>query len=150
MMTPMHVPSNAFAWPVTVSERDIDVQNHASNVAVVDWMNRAAWEHSKQLGFDAADYQKIGGMFVVRRHEIDYRAQAMLGDQLLCWTWPCYAQKATAHRKHRVIRQSDGVVIAEGFNIWAFVSVTTGRPTRMPEPITTAFDPRKWGETGER
>ena len=140
----MELPASAFVLPVTVGDHDIDAQNHASNVAVVAWMNLAAWEHSKSLGFDVADYQRVGGMFVVRRHEIDYRAQALLGDELLCYTWPSYAQKATAHRQHRVVRKADGVLVAEGFNIWAFVNIATGRPTRMPAEVTQAFDPAKW------
>ena len=137
-------PTTPFIWPVTVSEKDIDPQEHASNVAVVAWMNRAAWEHSKSLGYDTPDYRRLGGMFVVRRHEIDYHASAYLGDKLACYTWPSGASKARAERRHRIIRPADGALIAEGLNHWAYLDTTTGRPTRIPTQLRAAFDPARF------
>ena len=67
---------NPYVVEITVCEDDIDAQNHVSNVRVLDWANRAAIAHSDALGFDMARYREIKGVFVVRRHEIDYYAPA--------------------------------------------------------------------------
>ena len=79
---PLEVPPNAFQMDFDVLPTDIDAQNHANNVRVVDWMNTAAVEHSNQLGFDVPRYQEIGGIFVVRRHEIDYISPSFEGERL--------------------------------------------------------------------
>ena len=137
-------PSNAFEHRVQVTSDDIDQQRHASNVAIVDWMNQAAIAHSTQLGYDTNAYQRIGAMFVVRRHEIDYLASANLNDELICYTWPSFARKATAHRKHEIVRVADDVVIARGLNMWAFIDSTTLRPKRMPPEVIDTFNPDKF------
>jgi acyl-CoA thioester hydrolase len=138
------IPVAAFRLPVTVVEGDIDEQGHASNVAVVRWMNAAAWEHSKALGVGIDFYRALGGWFVVRRHEIDYLRPSYRGDELDCVTWPCGIGKAVAQRQHRIIRRADGQEIARGLNVWAFVDATTGRPVRIPPALREAFDPGRF------
>lgn len=136
--------SQPFVMALTVSEADIDAQNHASNVAILSWMNRAAWEHSRALGYDVQQYRDLNGWFVVRRHEIDYHGRAMLGDKVLCYTWPSGLAKATAARRHLVVRPADETVIARGVNVWAYVDAETARPLRIPRELREAFDPRKF------
>jgi acyl-CoA thioester hydrolase len=130
-----------FILRVTVGPHEIDAQGHASNVAVLDWMNRAAIAHSAALGFDADAYRRLGGMFVVRRHVIDYHAPAQRGDELLCATWPSRAERATAERRHEIVRALDGRAIATGVNTWVYIDSGTRRPRRMPPELRAAFDP---------
>jgi acyl-CoA thioester hydrolase len=135
---------HAFVMHLTVEARDIDPQGHASNVAVLSWMNAAAWEHSDALGWDVAAYQRVGGWFVVRRHEIDYHHRAVAGEKLLCYTWPSAIGKVSAERRHYIVRAEDSAMIAEGFNIWAFVDAKTFKPKRIPAAVAEAFDPAKF------
>ncbi len=138
------VPSNAFMMKIVVGDDDIDMQGHVSNLEIVRWMSRAAWAHSTSLGFDEVKYREIGGWFVVRRHEIDYLAPAVEGDRLALWTWPSGLGKVTAERKHHLVRESDGAVIARGVNMWAYIGIESGRPVRMPNDIRDAFDPTRF------
>lgn len=138
------IPAAAFVWRITVTAEHIDPQNHASNVAIVGFMNDAAWRHSVALGFAMQQYRELDGMWVVKRHEIDYHAQALLGDELLCHTWPSGLAKASAERRHRIMRASDGAVIADGMNVWAYVSAAMGRPARVPDVLRQTFDPRNF------
>jgi len=107
-------------------------------------MNDAAIAHSAQLGYNASAYRRLQSMFVVRRHEIDYSRSAREGDQLLCATWPTLMEKATAHRKHEIVRVGDGVRIATGLNIWAYIDAQTGRPRRIHDEVLAAFDPSRF------
>jgi acyl-CoA thioester hydrolase len=138
------VPRNAFIWPITVAAEDIDAQGHASNVAIVSWMNIAAWEHSRSLGWDVAQYRESGGWFVVRRHEIDYHRPSRAGEALQCLTWPSALGKAVAQRRHRIVRISDGALIAEGLNLWAYIDITTGRPLRIGPALRETFNPARF------
>jgi len=137
-----------FVLRVTVGPEHIDPQGHASNVAFLDWMNRGAIAHSTVLGFDAAAYRRLGAMFVVRRHEIDYLRPARAEDELLCATWIATMDKATAERRHEIVRASDGVLIARGLNLWAFIDATTGRPRRIHDEVRAAF--AAWDRLGAK
>lgn len=129
----------AFILPIEVKPHEIDAQGHASNVAFLDWMNRAAIDHSAAVGWDALAYQRLGSMFVVKRHEIDYLLPANLGERLQCRTWVESMEKATAVRRHEIIRESDGRLAARGMNVWAFVDIRSGRPVRIPAAVLEAF-----------
>ena len=135
---------NPFVLRFTVTADDIDELDHVSNVRIVHWMNRAAVEHSASLGFDVKRYRELGGVFVVRRHEIDYLASARKGDGLVAFTWPTVFQRSSAERRHEIRRVSDDRVMARGFNLWAYVDFTTGRPTRIPPVLLEAFDPARF------
>lgn len=138
------IPPAAFVWQVRVEKDDIDEQGHASNVSVVKWMSQAAGAHSRFLGYDQAAYQRLGGLFVVRRHEVDYLSRAALGESLLCFTWPSALARATAERRHRIVRPADGSIVAEGLNVWAFLDAATHRPLRIPPVLREAFDPARF------
>ena len=135
---------NPFELRFTVSAEDIDELDHVSNVRIVHWMNRAAVEHSRSVGFDVNRYRELGGVFVVRRHEIDYLASARLGDELVAFTWPTTFTKSSAERRHEIRRVADDRVIARGVNLWAYVDFTTGRPTRIPPVLVERFDPARF------
>lgn len=138
------VPPTAFALELRVVPEDIDDLEHVSNVRVVDWMNRAAVAHSAALGFDVARYREVGGVFVVRKHEVEYLASAFLGDELTAYTWPSKVDRATAERRHEIRRRADGKVVARGWNLWVFVSFASGRPMRIPAEVLETFDPAKF------
>lgn len=145
------IPANAFRFEITVVPADIDAQEHVSNVRVLDWMNQAAIAHSEALGFDVPRYQAIGGIFVVRRHEIDYLAPGYLGERLALYTWPSgRLRRSFADRRHVLIRLADEAtgkeeqVLAKGLNRWVFVDTRAGRPKSMPDVVREAFDPAQW------
>lgn len=134
---------NPFRVELTVVEGDIDAQGHVSNVRVLDWMNQAAIAHSEALGFDVPRYREVGGIFVVRRHEIDYLAPAYEGEELVLFTWPSGRRRAIAERRHE-LRKADGTVVARGLNQWVYVDIETGRPKAMPPEVVEAFDPENF------
>ena len=136
--------SKPFLLTWRVAAEDIDAQGHVSNVRILHWMNRAAIEHSEALGYDVPRYREIGGIFVVRRHEIDYLASAYEGEELVVATWPSARKRAIAERRHEIRRVSDGSLIARGFNRWIYVDIETGKPKRMPPEVEEAFDPARF------
>jgi acyl-CoA thioester hydrolase len=135
---------NPFVLPLVVQTSDVDVQERASNEAILAWMNQAAVAHSDAEGYDHAAYERLGALFVVRRHEIDYFAPARLGDRLLCATWPSERKRASAHRRYEIVREDDFAFIAKGLTRWAFLDLKTQRPKRQPPEILAAFDPARF------
>ncbi len=127
----------------TVGPADVDAMRHVNNARYVAWMDRAAYAHSAHLGYDMAAYQKLNAAFVVRRHEIDYLAEAFEGERVVVATWPCMMERFTATRRHQIVRISDGTTLVRALTTWVFIDTATGRPRRMPADLIATFRPRE-------
>lgn len=128
---------DVFTLHQTVGDAHIDVLSHVSNLVFVEWLLGAAQAHSAAVGLTWERYRELGGVFVVRRHEIDYLGSAFLGDQLVVRTWISETARATSTRKYEVLRDTQCLVRAT--TLWAFVDLETGRPCRIVEPVLAAF-----------
>jgi acyl-CoA thioester hydrolase len=104
----------------------------------------AAVAHSIHEGYSPEDYRRLGQMWVVRRHQVDYHKPAFAGDELICATWTTLLKAATCERQHEVRRISDDAVIARGMNKWAYVDARLGRPIRVSAEMAAAFDPARF------
>jgi acyl-CoA thioester hydrolase len=119
--------------------RDVDELGHVSNIVYVRWIQEVATDHSRAVGWDHAAYMRLGQVFVVRRHEVDYLAPAYGGDRLRLTTWVARFKAATCERRTRITRVADGRAIVEAKTLWALVSAATGRPCRIPSELCDAF-----------
>jgi acyl-CoA thioester hydrolase len=126
---------------LTVVDADIDELGHASNIAYVRWIQDVAVKHSEAVGLDLAAYQRLGAVFVVVRHEIDYVRPAFRGDRLRARTWVSTVMAAKCIRATEIARESDGVVLARSQTTWGFIEVATGRPRRITDDVRRAFFP---------
>jgi acyl-CoA thioester hydrolase len=135
------IPANAFVYRLTVGDDQIDIQSRVSNHAIVEILSDAAWAHSIALGWGVEEYKQLGKWWVVRRHEVDYLGGAVLGDELVCYTWPSGLTRATAQRRHVLVRPADETVIAKALNTWAVIDVASNRPARVPPELAASFNP---------
>ena len=81
----------------------------------------------------------MGMGWVARRHTIDYLQPAYAGDELIVETQVAGMKKVTSTRVYRILRPSDGAVLAKAETNWAFVNYASGKPTRIPPEIAGAF-----------
>ncbi|HEY8092020.1 MAG TPA: thioesterase family protein [Polyangiaceae bacterium] len=135
----MRAPAT-FPLEFTVPAEDIDVLGHASNIAFVRWIQDVAIAHSTSVGLGIEGYQRLGAVFVVVRHEIDYLRPALRGEALVARTWISSVMAAKCVRSTEIERRSDGQVLARGQTTWGYIEMATGRPRRIPEEVRTAFD----------
>lgn len=126
-----------FTMPIPVAEADIDELGHVGNLVYVRWVLDIATAHSRAAGWDYPEYRALGAVFVVRRHEVDYVAQVLLGDSLVGETWVEDWRLASCIR-HTELRR-DGKTVARGATTWALISLGSGRPQRIPDHLRAAF-----------
>jgi acyl-CoA thioester hydrolase len=131
------VPSR-FTIPITATAADIDDLGHVSNLVYVRWVLQAATAHSVARGWGHPEYRALGGVFVVRRHEIDYLAQVTLGQEILATTWVESWRAASCIRATELVRA--GQPVARAATTWAFMSIATGRPQRIPDELRKLFE----------
>jgi acyl-CoA thioester hydrolase len=123
--------------PITATAADIDELGHVSNLVYVRWVLDVAMGHSRALGWDHPQYRALGAVFVVRRHEIDYVAQVREGETLVGETWVSDWRLASCIRKTELRRGEQ--VVARAATTWAMISLTTGRPLKIPDELRALF-----------
>ena len=129
-----------YEYSLVVGPDDIDELGHASNVAYVSWMQSAAIAHSTAQGWPPEAYVALGAGWVVRRHEIDYRRPAVVGDRLAVRTWVATMEKVSSQRQYEIRRCGADEQLAAAVTQWAFVDYATGKPRRIPAQLANSFE----------
>jgi acyl-CoA thioester hydrolase len=127
-----------FEHSIDVSDGDIDSLGHVSNIAYVRWIQDVAVAHSTSLGLDVPAYKRMGAIFVIRRHEIDYVRPVLRSDRVQARTWIDTLMAAKCVRMTE-LRRGDGEIVAQARTTWGFVDLARGRPTRIPAEVRGAL-----------
>ncbi|MFO0672102.1 MAG: thioesterase family protein [Polyangiaceae bacterium] len=131
--------SQVYVHRHVVGPSDIDYLGHASNIEYVRWVQDATVAHSESVGLSVAAYRKLGGIFVIRKNDIDYLRSANLGDELEIHTYVSGLLGAKAIRQTEILRAVDRAVLARAETTWGFVDLASGRPARVPHWVRDAF-----------
>ena len=99
-----------FILKLRVRHYEMDTLGHVNNAVYQQYLEQAAIEHSEFLGFGLKRCREIGGVFVMRRLEIDYLSPAVSGDILEIKTW-AEAMKGSRATRHYEIRKQDTLVV---------------------------------------
>jgi acyl-CoA thioester hydrolase len=125
--------------PVTVTSVHIDLMRHVNNVHYLQWLENVAWDHSVALGMGQDDYTRLGHGMVVRRHELDYVAPALLDDRVLLATWIVGLDRLSLHRRYQFVRESDGATLFRGATHFVCVEIASGKVRRMLPEFTETY-----------
>ena len=126
------------SYTIRVRPEDIDQLNHVNNVVYVQWIQDAAVNHWNSV---APDEIKKSFVWVIVRHEIDYRQSAKLNDELLIKTWVLNAQGVSSVRQVQIFRKEDLKLLVESKTNWCMVDVNTQRPARITREVRNLFLP---------
>lgn len=140
-------PLEAFWCTIEVGEEAVSRGvPHVNNAEYVRFVDRIAELATDEAGFTREAMLADQHMWFVARHEIDYRAEAFVGDHLVAATWIRDWTRTTVTRETRILRPSDGKLVIVASTRWAFVDLQTRRPARIPPSMREAF-PRSSGAT---
>ena len=128
--------SALFEMTVPVLPGDIDEQDHVNNTVYVRWVQNVATGHWRAVASPEAQ-STIG--WVVLRHEIDYKAPATLGDEIVLSTWVGKATRLTFERFTEIRRKRGGQLLSKARTLWCPVNAQTSRPTRVPADLRAQF-----------
>jgi acyl-CoA thioester hydrolase len=125
-----------FEMPIPIAPEDIDQLGHVNNVVYLRWVQDLAIAHWQEAA-SAEDQAKL--LWVVLRHEIDYKHPAKPGDELLGRTWVGPASRLSFERRSEIIRASDGQLLAQARTLWCPINAATGRPTQVSAAVRERF-----------
>jgi YbgC/YbaW family acyl-CoA thioester hydrolase len=155
----VHEPATpVFETLIRVRFHEVDGLGHVNNAAYLNYLEQAAIDHAAFVGLNMERLRAWGGVFVARRHEIDFLRPAYAGDTLQILTWLAVPVGARVERQYRIFRQetipgrispggrvlpyaatmTSGEPIVTALTEWVFAS-EAGRPRRIPPEVITAF-----------
>lgn len=122
----------SFHHPIKVKRGDIDELGHVNNVVYVRYIQEVAAAHWEVV---ASEELKQRYLWVVLRHEIDYRNPAFLNDDIEGTTWVGDNNGARFERFVRLVRAADKKILAESKTIWCMLDGKTKRPVRIGDDV---------------
>ncbi|MCF8383748.1 MAG: acyl-CoA thioesterase [Chlorobium sp.] len=132
----MSTGHNRFAISIDVQPEDIDLMGHVSNVVYLRWVQDAAVAHWTAIA-PAEERQSV--LWVIRRHEIDYKRPAFAGERLKVETWIGSATRFAFDRHTRIIDAAGSRVLALARTVWCPVDRKTGRPVDVSPAVRNLF-----------
>jgi acyl-CoA thioester hydrolase len=126
--------SKPFEHLITVTTHDIDELGHVNNVVYVRYIQEVAAAHWNAI---ASAELKAKYLWIVLRHEVDYKNPSFLNDVIQGTTWVGESHGAKFERFVKLVRGSDQKILAESKTIWCMVDAKTMRPTRIGEDIVS-------------
>ena len=121
---------------IAVEPADIDRLGHVNNVTYVRWVQEAAAAHWQAA---APAEERVRLLWIVVRHEIDYKHPAFPGDQVAARTWVGTATRATFERHTEILRKRDGKVLAKARTVWCPIDARTRRPAGVSPEVRAHF-----------
>ena len=148
----------AFETCFRVRFHEVDALGHVNNAVYLNYLEQAAIDHATFLGLDLQRLQRLGGVFVARRHEIVFLKPTFAGDLLRVVTWLGEPRGARIERRYLVFREPSattdfvvagrpvehsGIPSAEGLvaqatTEWVFTN-NEGQPRRIPSEVVGLF-----------
>ena len=131
---------NTYSYRFKVTSDEIDFNGHVHNVTYLSWMIEAATKHSAAVGFGYEQCLELGGTWVAKSHNIEYKKPAFENDELQMETWVEEIGKIISIRRYVLTRPKDDVLICEGKTEWVFVDSKKMRPMKIPVMIIEGFE----------
>lgn len=128
--------SDRFSRTFTATAHDIDVMGHVNNAVWVQWMEAVAVSHWEA---DATPEQVARYVWVVTRHEIDYRGNIAEGETVSAETYIPEGPTGARFVRHVDFRNAAGKAIVSARTTWAMIDRETGRIMRVPAEVTARF-----------
>ena len=125
-----------FTHRITATSADIDELGHVNNAVWVRWIQEIAVAHWEAV---APPEQQAAHVWVVTRHEVDYRGNVVADETVTGETWVSGPPRGARFDRHVRFTGSDGRVKVEAVSTWALLDRATGRLLRVRPEIAAPF-----------
>jgi len=125
-----------FEKSITVKASDLDELKHVNNVQYVQWIQDIAKEHwEKRASEEILDTY----FWVVIRHEIDYKQQAFLDDELIIQTFVGDHTHVTSQRLVNILDKETKKVLVKAKSTWCLMSYKNKKPVKISQEMLRVF-----------
>ncbi len=125
-----------FEMRFTAQADDIDILGHVNNAVWVRWMEAIATAHWEALA--PPDAQALY-VWVVTRHEIDYRGNVKEGETVIARTRVAEPPRGARFDRLISFTGEDGKPKVSARTTWAMIDQKTARLVRVPADLAAIF-----------
>ena len=120
-----------------VKSEDLDHLDHVNNIRYLQWIQKLARNHWEAV---TTTIQREKNVWVVLKHEINYKSSAFLGDYLKLITSVKKNDGITNIREVEIYNVNTNKLIVKSKTKWCMIYPFTKKPKRIPNDIYTIFD----------
>ena len=130
--------TNRHTLTFTALPEHIDELGHVNNAVWVDWIQQIATAHWALV---ASPEHQAAYVWVVTRHEIDYRGNIALGESVRGETFIPAAPTGARFDRRVDFTDAAGKVIVSAKTTWALLDRASGRLQRVRAEVAAPFMP---------
>ena len=130
--------TNRHTLTFTARPEHIDELGHVNNAVWVDWIQQIATAHWALV---ASPEHQAAYIWVVTRHEIDYRGNIALGESVIAETFIPAAPTGARFDRQVDFTDAAGKVIVSAKTTWALLDRASGRLQRVRAEVAAPFMP---------
>jgi len=146
---PPKMPDGAFKLRRRVEWDDIDAAGHVNNAVYLNYVSDCGMQSGRAVGWDMAKVREMGYGQFARRHQIEYKAAALMDDELDISMWMSDSRRVSTMNYYAIRRMSDNKLIANVRTLAVWIDLTTGQPVSIPKAYLEAVAPMIVGGAGE-
>ena len=130
--------SNGHAMTFSAMPEHIDELGHVNNAVWVEWIQAIAIAHWTAI---APPDMQCAYVWMVTRHEIDYRSNISIGQSADGVTFIPDPPSGARFDRRTDFRDAAGRIIVAARTTWALLDRASGRPLRVRGDIVELFGP---------
>lgn len=134
--------SNRHRLTFTAAPQHIDELGHVNNAVWLQWVQDIAVAHWEAV---AAPAHQAAYVWVVTRHEIDYRGNIGAGESVTAETFIPEGPTGARFDRRVDFTNAAGKVIVSARTTWALLDRASGRLLRVPRDVAAPFLPEGAG-----
>ena len=125
-----------FEKSLIVKATDLDVQEHVNNVQYVQWIQDIAKAHWESK----ANPEILNKYFwVVIRHEIDYKKQAFLNEEIILRTFVGEHTHVTSIRNVHILNKETSKILVKAKSTWCLMDMKIKKPVKISPELLRVF-----------
>lgn len=119
-----------------VCKDDLDDLHHVNNVRYVQWIQDISKQHWQEKAPIKIQEQVV---WVVLSHHIEYKAAAVLHDEILLKTYIQNSKGAKCIRIVEILHRKTKTLLVRSSTQWCLLNMETFKPMRISEAIEKIF-----------
>lgn len=138
---PPKMPDGAFRIRRRVEWDDIDAAGHVNNAVYLNYISDCGMQSGRAVGWSMAQVHAMGYGQFARRHQIEYKAAAVMDDELEIYMWMSDIRRASQMNYYTIRRISDNKLIANVRTLAVWIDLATQGVVSIPKAYLDAVAP---------
>ena len=125
-----------FSSEIKVRPDDIDMNNHVHNTKYLDYVQTARFEQMRDFyKMPMEEYHSKGLNWFASLAHIEYKRALKLNEIAIVKTQMGEVNGAQVNVNFWIENKGTKKLVAEGYIIYTLISISSGRPVRIPEEV---------------